>query len=110
MTTTPADENPRSIPTALGLLPAEEIALLRRTLEAAEEGRAELRAENARLRAAADRAAILREAADAVLDVIGTEARLPQTISGVYRAADHLRRMADKAQQPAPAVTEEPGR
>ncbi|MDK0525088.1 hypothetical protein [Streptomyces sp. ML-6] len=58
----------------------------------------------------AHRAAVLREAADAVLDVIGTEARLPQTISGVYRASDRLRRMADEAQQAAPAVTEEPGR
>ncbi|MEV6146389.1 hypothetical protein [Streptomyces sp. NPDC051992] len=61
-------------------------------------------------RFAAHRAAVLREAADAVLDVIGTEARLPQTISGVYRASDRLRRMADEAQQPAPAVIEEPGR
>lgn len=49
-------------------------------------------------RFAAHRAAVLREAADAVLDLIGTEARLPQTISGVHRASDRLRRMADEAQ------------
>ncbi|MER6605942.1 hypothetical protein ABT282_08500 [Streptomyces sp. NPDC000927] len=52
-TETPAaDDNLRRVPIDLGLPPAEEITLLRRTLEAAEEGRAELRAENARLRAA----------------------------------------------------------
>ncbi|MFE7112144.1 hypothetical protein ACFU98_33055 [Streptomyces sp. NPDC057575] len=56
-TETPAaDDNPRLVPADLGLPPAEDIALLRRTLEAAEEGRAELRAENARLRAAVYRA------------------------------------------------------
>ncbi|MBT2429415.1 hypothetical protein J7F02_28315 [Streptomyces sp. ISL-112] len=49
------------------------------------------------LDAPADRAAVLNEAADAVLDIIGTEARLPQTISGVYRASDHLRRLAGEA-------------
>ncbi|MFJ6319681.1 hypothetical protein ACIQJW_26725 [Streptomyces californicus] len=49
------------------------------------------------LPAPADRAAVLHEAAEAVLGIIGTEARLPQTISGVYRAADHLRRLAGEA-------------
>ncbi|MFF3300942.1 hypothetical protein [Streptomyces sp. NPDC002908] len=57
--------------------------------------------------ATVDRATVLREAADAVLDIIGTDARLPQTISGVYRAADHLRRLAAEAQQPTPAPAEE---
>ncbi|WP_411095946.1 hypothetical protein [Streptomyces sp. 020-2-3H-GM] len=51
--------------------------------------------------APADRAAVLREAADTVLDIIGTEARLPQTISGVYRAADRLRALADESEYTA---------
>jgi hypothetical protein len=46
-----------------------------------------------------DRAAVLRDAAEAVLGLIGTEARLPQTMSGVYRAADLLRRLAGETQQ-----------
>ncbi|MFJ6316034.1 hypothetical protein ACIQJW_08135 [Streptomyces californicus] len=62
----------------------------------------------AALPAPADRAAVLREAADAVLDIIGTEARLPQTISGVYRAADHLRALAaDAAAGVQPPTSEE---
>lgn len=46
-----ADDDPRSIPVYTpGMAPGEEIAMLRRTLIAAEDSRVELRAENARLR------------------------------------------------------------
>ncbi|MBD3550845.1 hypothetical protein [Streptomyces sp. SP18CM02] len=75
---------------------------LRGAISASEKDGARLRAELAAAAppAPADRAAVLREAAEAVLDIIGTEARLPQTISGVYRAADHLRALAADAAAP----------
>ncbi|MFJ9318277.1 hypothetical protein [Streptomyces globisporus] len=108
------DENPRSIPTDLGLPPAEEIALLRRTLEAVEEGRSELRAENARLRAAliaksaappapADRAAtgaewsaLLNQAADRMNPAWFTD----EATAAAAKAT--MRRLADEAPVSAP--------
>ncbi|MFE5958937.1 hypothetical protein [Streptomyces rubiginosohelvolus] len=47
--------------------------------------------------APADRAAVLREAAEAVLGIIDTKARLPQTIRGVHLAADRLAVLANDA-------------